>query len=598
MHTVVRVTDDDARLLDGETRGEDVVLVVGTFLSTAVALLVLGVLLPTQYRRPCALALLLLALLVWTPVAVRGIARRLAVRAPGAAVLLFSLRLPAALGLASAAGAALHGRLYTRNDAVSFFQLMLLAAGLFGADTVAMHGLQDAFRKRTYARRLRAVEGARTVIDALLKHADASPLRTACRTDARILSLLSCDVALPWLLRMPEILLTQAFRILRIRLPPPDVPFPETENARAAADAIFASLRPHGETLGAADVAPVFGSGSAAALGTLLSLDDDSSDSPLVDLEPGAGLTSSADDSVSRAKASPADAKEQIEKPPALTRNGLTAVVAHVLEEHNAVEQSARHTSGVFAALHVGLHVAVAVALLSTAAPVLSDAISASSVLAAAVPIFLAAHAMVGDAVQKMARSLLFVLLVHPFDVGDLVVLGADVRGASDEDVLRVRAIGLSRTVFVRWNGMELVVPNAVLGDARAGITNVSRARTQWERLEFDVSLRGGVRGAQLEAALSALRSAAEAFLRSHPRDYCTDAPGDWDLRAAIAADNGHSDAVVAAGSSSDPAHGSTIRLRAVLRVRCHWSRSAHRRWVRHARLLAFVAQDLAPSAL
>lgn len=199
--------------------------------------------------------------------------------------------------------------------------------------------------------------------------------------------------------------------------------------------------------------------------------------------------------------------------------------------------------------------------------------VQVSNLLGITASIVLTMNFIIFDAANKTFHALLFLFVMHPFDVGDRIVIGREV-GYSDEDVLTVSHINIQNTVFRRWNGMFVSVPNHVL--AAGPLTNLSRGGEQWERMEFTLYAPDQHKLTMQEETtrLSSLRRSIEKFLRHYSRDYYQ----SFELRAVVAADNGKSDRNL-----------DTIKF--FLKVRCKLTMDSQKKWIRHARLLAFIKQ-------
>lgn len=66
---------------------------------------------------------------------------------------------------------------------------------------------------------------------------------------------------------------------------------------------------------------------------------------------------------------------------------------------------------------------------------------------------------------------MLFLFVIHPYDVGDMLLLGTE--------SLRVKKISLLYTEMLRWNGERVFVPNPTLFTTQ--VTNLTRSKTKSE---------------------------------------------------------------------------------------------------------------------
>lgn len=117
-------------------------------------------------------------------------------------------------------------------------------------------------------------------------------------------------------------------------------------------------------------------------------------------------------------------------------------------------------------------------------------------------PTILAGTLMLGETVKGILAALVFIIVTHPYDVGDRIYLdGGGLRGT-----FFVRDIGILATTFERWDGIQTVYPNSVL--AGKAIGNVRRTGAQSSKVEIALS------AAQLTPTrLGSLRKALEAFV-------------------------------------------------------------------------------------
>lgn len=130
--------------------------------------------------------------------------------------------------------------------------------------------------------------------------------------------------------------------------------------------------------------------------------------------------------------------------------------------------------------------------------------------------IFLSASFFFKDVAKSTFESIIFLLIIHPFDIGDRVFIKLDTAdnkaGGDCTDNLLVVEMNLMSTVFERWDGVRIYVPNSVL--ATKPIYNIRRSgpTTDLLRMTFAHSTRVD----QLES----LRLRLLNFLRQNRQDF------------------------------------------------------------------------------
>lgn len=101
----------------------------------------------------------------------------------------------------------------------------------------------------------------------------------------------------------------------------------------------------------------------------------------------------------------------------------------------------------------------------------------------------------------------MFLFVVHPFDVGDILLAGE-----GDAPTYRVEQIDLQFTILVSGNGMRTWYPNQkLMGMAFANIT-ASGERWDSIKVQIDMDTPAG--------AIDAVREACEAVVAEHPTEF------------------------------------------------------------------------------
>ena len=120
-----------------------------------------------------------------------------------------------------------------------------------------------------------------------------------------------------------------------------------------------------------------------------------------------------------------------------------------------------------------------------------------SSILVASAFVF-------ANSVRTAYENMMFIFVVHPFDVGDILLL----EGESHV----VTKMKLSNTIFERSSGIRVSYPNNKL--AAGPIYNQSRAECVRESYDFAMDLNTPV------STFAAVRKAAEEYIRGHAKDF------------------------------------------------------------------------------
>ncbi|KAK9786905.1 hypothetical protein WJX73_008469, partial [Symbiochloris irregularis] len=118
--------------------------------------------------------------------------------------------------------------------------------------------------------------------------------------------------------------------------------------------------------------------------------------------------------------------------------------------------------------------------------------------------IILAFAFVFGNNIRNLYESVIFLFVVHPYDVGDVLLI--------DGVWHQVEEIALTVTMVTRWDGVKLWFPNVKL--ASGEVANVSRSNNRWEgfKVQVDISTPKEVFD-QVDAAVGALFTA-------HPTEF------------------------------------------------------------------------------
>ncbi|PJF18121.1 hypothetical protein PSACC_02067 [Paramicrosporidium saccamoebae] len=129
-----------------------------------------------------------------------------------------------------------------------------------------------------------------------------------------------------------------------------------------------------------------------------------------------------------------------------------------------------------------------------------------------------------GTSARNMFESMIFLLVIHPFDVGDrvfvplgtttasLATTNASMSGVDALDNLTVAEMHLLSTVFERWDGVKLYVPNHIL--AGKPIFNIRRSGALFEVQKLHVDFTTPL------SKIEELRRRLEDYVRREQADY------------------------------------------------------------------------------
>lgn len=265
------------------------------------------------------------------------------------------------------------------------------------------------------------------------------------------------------------------------------------------------------------------------------------------------------------------------DKDGSISKSEFRSAVIRIFREQRNLAQSVANTGSALSVLDTISMWVVSAGLFLLALALLG--VRVQSILAVTASVVLGLNFVIFDGANKTFGAILFVFVMHPYDVGDRIVIGRDVN--SEEDVLTVMEINIQNTVFKKWNGLIISTPNHVL--AGGPITSLSRASEQWERVEFELYAPDQMKLTVDEETenLADLRRRIDAFVRQYHQDYYQ----AFELRAVIAADTAKADK-------------NLDKLRFALKIRCRETIDSEKKWIRHARILAFVKQAVQHSGV
>ncbi|GFR52225.1 hypothetical protein Agub_g14676, partial [Astrephomene gubernaculifera] len=162
-----------------------------------------------------------------------------------------------------------------------------------------------------------------------------------------------------------------------------------------------------------------------------------------------------------------------------VSRSEVRQAVVNIYKERRNMARSLQDTETIVQSLEFGIggvihFVFAAVYLLIWGVDLLTGFSTFSATVLALTFVF-------GNSVKNMYESMLFLFITHPYDVGDCILVGAD--------MYRVKKISLLFTDLVRANGERVYMPNTSL--ITQGITNWTRSKNKSEscRLVCDMGV-------------------------------------------------------------------------------------------------------------
>lgn len=257
-----------------------------------------------------------------------------------------------------------------------------------------------------------------------------------------------------------------------------------------------------------------------------------------------------------------------------ITKMEFRAAVLRIVQEHHNLLQSLANAGSVLSVLDKFSYGLVAVIL--TLLLLVLVGVNVGALMGVVASFALSLNFIISDAANKTFHSLLMLFVVHPYDVGDRLVMSQNV-GFSPENILTVIAINIQNTVFRHWNGDHVTVPNHIL--ALTPLTNLSRNTEQWERLELALHLDDdpAIHTQGRIDQINTLRDKIEGFLLDNPRDFYS----SFEMPVLNPADTGQNEHQL-----------QTTRV--VLNIRCKETQNTRKKLDRHLLLLSFLQKAIA----
>ncbi|KAL3133145.1 hypothetical protein ABBQ38_007040 [Trebouxia sp. C0009 RCD-2024] len=118
--------------------------------------------------------------------------------------------------------------------------------------------------------------------------------------------------------------------------------------------------------------------------------------------------------------------------------------------------------------------------------------------------VFLAFVFVFGNSLRNMYESVIFLFVMHPYDVGDALFISGD--------WCQVEEIALQYTQVVRYDGVKIWYPNYVL--CAGAVMNITRSAKRWESFKVSVDI------STPPSAFEAVEVAAVVHFKANPNDF------------------------------------------------------------------------------
>ncbi|CAK9205108.1 unnamed protein product [Sphagnum troendelagicum] len=158
-----------------------------------------------------------------------------------------------------------------------------------------------------------------------------------------------------------------------------------------------------------------------------------------------------------------------------ISKKALVKWVVNVYKERKALSLTLSDNRTVVAKLHRVLDVLMLALLLTICLLIMG--VNTQKLLVAFSSILLPSVFVFGNAARSTFESLIFLFIVHPFDVGDRIL----VDGVS----LLVEEMNILNTILLSGSNEKVYYPNSIL--ASKPISNYNRSPDQWDAIDFQI---------------------------------------------------------------------------------------------------------------
>lgn len=188
-----------------------------------------------------------------------------------------------------------------------------------------------------------------------------------------------------------------------------------------------------------------------------------------------------------------------------LSQKDIAVFIERARREKYAVKKSLVQMDR--ALLRVGRFITAAV-LVFALTILLSSAIAANDIVKGILGTFFGLGFIFQTSVKNAVDSVIFLFIVHPYDIGDRVHVEIE----QEEMNMVVSELNVFSTVFYRWDGTKIYVPNHIL--LQKPISNIRRSGTMAENIKLQVAFDTPAEKIQH------LKVEIGRFIRKHPREF------------------------------------------------------------------------------
>lgn len=188
-----------------------------------------------------------------------------------------------------------------------------------------------------------------------------------------------------------------------------------------------------------------------------------------------------------------------------LTEKEVSTVIEKSIRERHAIKRSLVHMDK---ALMRVSRIATLVVLSFAILALYSSHIEKNEIFTGVMATFFGAGFIFQSSAKNAIDSIIFLFLVHPYDIGDRVHIEIE----KEIENMVVSELNVFSTVFYRWDGAKIYVPNHIL--LQKAIVNVRRSALMAENIKIQIDFDTSTEKIQH------LKREIGKFLKKHPKDF------------------------------------------------------------------------------